>query len=92
MHPDFQRKGIGKALIHEGLSRLKDMNARGCCLVGHPQYYRQFGFENVEGLSHDGVPPEAFFVLPFDGTIAQGHVVFHEGFEANGQQGASAEA
>jgi putative acetyltransferase len=30
---EYQRQGIGKALIREGLSRLKDMNAQGCCLV-----------------------------------------------------------
>ena len=85
VHPDFQRKGIGKALIREGLSRLKDLKAKGCCLVGHPQYYRQFGFENVEGLIHGGVPPEVFFALSFDGNIPQGHVVFHEGFKADGR-------
>jgi putative acetyltransferase len=90
VHPDFQHKGIGKALIREGLSRLKDLKAKGSCLVGHPQYYRQFGFENVEGLIHEGVPPEVFFVLSFDGNIPQGHVVFHEGFKANGQQGGAA--
>ena len=87
VHPDFQRKGIGKALIREGLLRLKDLRAKGCCLVGHPQYYRQLGFENMEGLIHEGVPPEVFFVLSFDGNIPRGHVMFHEGFEANGQSG-----
>ena len=85
VHPDFQRKGIGKALIEEGLSRLKDLNAKGCCLVGHPQYYRQFGFANPEGLSHEGVPPEVFFVLSFDEIIPQGYVVFREGFKAIGK-------
>ena len=45
--PEHQRQGIGKALIWEGLSRLKDLNARGCCLVGHPEYYRKFGFTNI---------------------------------------------
>lgn len=34
--PAYQRQGIGKALIREGLSRLKDVHAQGCCLVGHP--------------------------------------------------------
>jgi putative acetyltransferase len=34
--PEYQRKGIGKALIEEGLSRLKSLNAQGCCLVVHP--------------------------------------------------------
>lgn len=83
VHPEFQHKGIGKKLIREGLSRLFDLKAKGCCLVGHPQYYQQFGFENVDGLIHEGVPPEVFFVLSFDGKIPQGHVVFHEGFKAN---------
>lgn len=84
VYPDFQRKGIGKALIQEGLSRLKNLKAKGCCLVGHPQYYRQFGFKNVEGLVHEGVPHEVFFALSFDGNIPRGNVLFHEGFKANG--------
>jgi putative acetyltransferase len=84
--PAHQRKGIGKTLIREGLSRLRDLNARGCCLVGHPEYYRKFGFKNVSGLGHEGVPPEVFFALSFDGHIPQGTVVFHEGFKADGQR------
>jgi putative acetyltransferase len=83
--PEYQRQGIGKALIREGLSRLKDMNARGCCLVGHPDYYRKFGFSNMSGLVHEGVPPEVFFALSFDGHTPQGTVAFHEGFKADGQ-------
>ncbi|MDD5638279.1 MAG: N-acetyltransferase [Atribacterota bacterium] len=86
VHPDFQRKGIGKALINEGLSRLKSLRAKGCCLVGHPKYYGQFGFKNVKELSYDGVPQEVFFVLSFDGNIPQGQVIFHEAFKADGQQ------
>lgn len=80
--PECQRKGIGKALIEEGLSRLNDRGARGCCLVGHPEYYRKFGFENAEGLVVEGVPQEAFFALSFDGHTPQGNVIFHEGFKA----------
>ncbi len=56
--PEYQQKGIGKALIQEGLSRLKDIGAKGCRLVGHPRYYRKFGFENVAGLTLEGVPQE----------------------------------
>jgi putative acetyltransferase len=84
--PAYQRQGIGKALIREGLSRLKDLNAGGCCLVGHPEYYRQFGFKNIPGLTHDGVPDEVFLALPFEGRTPQGTVEFHEGFKADGSQ------
>ncbi|MCJ7825343.1 MAG: N-acetyltransferase [Anaerolineales bacterium] len=82
--PEYQRQGIGKALIQEGLSRLTDMNAQGCCLVGHPDYYRKFGFENMSGLVHEGVPQEVFFALSFDGHTPQGTVTFHDGFKAEG--------
>jgi putative acetyltransferase len=82
--PEYQRQGIGKALIKQGLSRLKDLHARGCCLVGHPEYYRRLGFENIPGLVHEGVPPEVFFALSFDGHYPQGTVAFHEGFKADG--------
>ncbi len=83
--PELQRQGIGQALIEEGLSRLKGLNARGCCLVGHPGYYTRFGFKNVEDLAHEGVPPEVFFARSFDGHIPHGLVEFHEGFKADGK-------
>lgn len=82
--PSHQRHGIGKALIEHGLSRLKAKHARGCCLVGHPGYYRQFGFQNPSDLVVEGVPPEVFFALSFDGRYPQGTVTFHEGFKADG--------
>ena len=84
--PECQRKGIGKAMILEGLARLKDLKAQGCCLVGHPDYYRKFGFKNMSGLVHDGVPQEVFLALSFDGHTPQGAVTFHEGFKADGQE------
>lgn len=89
--PEYQRNGVGKALIQQGLSRLKDLNAQGCCLVGHPDYYKRFGFKNMPGFVHEGVPPEVFLALSFDGNIPQGTVVFHEGFKADGQQVAPAD-
>jgi putative acetyltransferase len=82
--PAYQRQGIGGALIEEGLTRLKGMGAGGCCLVGHPEYYRKLGFQNVSGLVHEGVPPEVFLALSFDGHTPQGTVAFHEGFGAEG--------
>ena len=90
--PDYQRKGIGKALIREGLTWLKALNAQGCCLVGYPEYYRQFGFENVAWLAIEGVPAEVFFALSFDGRMPRGNVTFHEGFKADGQPAQAVDA
>jgi putative acetyltransferase len=90
--PKYQRQGVGKALVQEGLSRLKNRNAAGCCVVGHPDYYRKFGFENVAELVLDGVPPEVFLILSFDGLTPKGTVAFHEAFKADGLQGAEGDA
>jgi putative acetyltransferase len=81
--PEYQRQGIGKALMQEGLSRLKNMNAQGCCLVGHPDYYGKFGFKNMSGLVLEGVPQEFFLALSFDGHTPQGAVTFHDAFKAD---------
>jgi putative acetyltransferase len=83
--PEYQCQGIGTALIQEGLSRRKDLNAEGCCVVGHPEYYRKFGFENVPELTIEGVPPEVFFALAFQGSTPRGTVTFHDGFKADDQ-------
>jgi putative acetyltransferase len=84
--PDYQRQGIGMALVLEGLTLLKGLNAQGCCLVGHPDYYRKFGFKNMAGLVHEGVPQEVFLAVSFDGHTPQGIVTFHEGLKADSQQ------
>lgn len=80
--PERQGQGIGQALIREGLARLTARGARGCVLVGDPAYYRRFGFRNPTGLVHEGVPPEVFLALPFDGPVPHGEVTFHPAFQA----------
>ena len=82
--PEYQKQGIGKSLINEGLSLLKQLDGQGCALVGNPNYYKWFGFKNFPEIVHDGVPQEVFLALPFNEKIPQGIVVFHEGFLANG--------
>jgi len=82
--PEYQRQGIGKSLIQEGLSLLKKLGGQGCALVGDPNYYIRFGFKNFPELVHGEVPQEVFLALPFNEKIPQGIVVFHEGFLANG--------
>lgn len=80
--PALQRRGIGKALIHEGLAALQALGAAGCVLVGDPGYYERFGFRNDPDLVYEGVPQEYFPVLPFDAETPRGTVQFHEGFSA----------
>lgn len=87
VNPGLQRQGIGSALIREGLARLRALDACGCCLVGHPGYYRRFGFENTPQLSLEGVPPEVFFALAFHGKIPSGTVAFHPAFLADRSPG-----
>jgi putative acetyltransferase len=82
--PAYQRQGVGKALVESGLSRLKGLNAGGCCVVGHPDYYCKFGFANTPRMVCEGVPPEVFFALSFDGRTPRGTVTFHAAFEADG--------
>lgn len=82
--PEYQRRGIGKALMHEGLSRLKALGAKGCALVGDPDYYKRFGFRSVPELTHEGVPQRNLLVLPFGESRPQGIVEFHPGFLATG--------
>ena len=80
--PDHQKQGIGKALINEGLSLLKDMGSQGCALVGPPEYYKKFGFRNYSEMIHEGIPQEVFLVLPFNKKMPKGIVTFHEAFKA----------
>lgn len=80
--PELHKKGIGKALINEGLSLLKELGSRGCALVGDPKYYNRFGFKNYPELIHEGAPQDVFLALPFNEKIPSGIVTFHEGFLA----------
>ncbi len=82
--PEYHKQGIGKSLINNGLSMLKELNGQGCALVGDPNYYNRFGFRNYPELIHEGIPQEFFLALSFTGQIPHGIVVFHEAFMANG--------
>lgn len=82
--PALQRQGIGQALVREGLSQLKTLGARGCVLVGPPEYYNRFGFESVPGLTVEGVPQQYCLALAFGPKQAQGTITHHEAFAATG--------
>jgi putative acetyltransferase len=80
--PDYQKQGIGKRLVNEGLEMLKDMGAEGCVLVGDPKYYERFGFRIPTGLKHEGIPQENFLALAFCNRTPKGTVQFHRAFSA----------
>jgi putative acetyltransferase len=82
--PEYQKQGIGKSLINEGLSLLKQLDGQGCALVGDPNYYKRFGFRNYPELIHEGIPQEVFLALPFNEKVPKGTIEFHEGFLATG--------
>ena len=42
--PDYQRRGIGRQLVQEGLIIAKDKGFNSVIVVGHPEYYPKFGF------------------------------------------------
>ncbi len=64
--PALQGAGIGRGLLRHGLTRAKRQGARICVVVGAPDYYAPFGFENAAGhglILPGPVEPERFQVL-----------------------------
>jgi len=83
VRPALQRKGIGRALIQEGLGHLREMNAQGCVVLGDPAYYGRFGFISDPELRYGDVPPEYFQGLAFTEAEPKGEVSYHAGFNAS---------
>lgn len=79
--PESQRKGIGSAIIREGLRRLKTMKADGCVVFGAPAYYGRFGFVSDPGLHYAGAPEGYFLALAFTKPAAKGEITYHPGFD-----------
>lgn len=81
--PNQQSKGIGQALINEGLKRLQHSGAHGCVVLGDPGYYSRFGFRSDPRLLYAGAQPEYFMCLAFSSPIPRGEVAYHPGFSAS---------
>jgi putative acetyltransferase len=45
--PVYQRRGIGTALVHEGLRVCRQAGSKVVIVLGHPSYYSRFGFSSV---------------------------------------------
>ena len=64
--PEFQKQGVGSALIRKGLQLAKELNYSHIFLIGHPTYYPKFGFEPARPYGFEliqfNVPNEVFMV------------------------------
>jgi putative acetyltransferase len=45
--PAFQRQGIGSALVRRGLEACRERGHRVVLVLGHPEFYRRFGFSSA---------------------------------------------
>jgi putative acetyltransferase len=70
--PEFQRQGIGAALIKAGIRRLEQKKSPFIVVLGHPEYYPRFAFAPamIRGIRCEWeVPEEAFMILVLDPVI-----------------------
>lgn len=78
--PGMQNQGIGRALVLDGLRRLRKSGAHGCVVLGEPDYYAHFGFHVSEDLRLEGVPPRYFMIQSFGSTVPHGRIDYHPAF------------
>lgn len=58
---EYRNRGVGAALMREGLRRAAAMGFRAALLAGDPAYYGRFGFRRSTGFgigNTDGIPEE----------------------------------
>ncbi|MFW5418260.1 N-acetyltransferase [Nocardiopsis sp. CNT-189] len=69
--PGHQNRGIGGALIRQGLEAAEAMGERFALVLGHPGYYPRFGFEQASAhrvtCTLSAGPGEGAMVMSLDG-------------------------
>ena len=85
--PELQKKGIGSALIGQGLAACSSIGWTAVFLLGDPRYYSRFGFEMAANreLIHSGPDGEYLQYLETETGALQGvtgEVRFHPVFDA----------
>ena len=75
VEPKLQGGGIGKSLVHHGLTEARRLGHRLCVVVGAPSYYGPYGFVGAvaAGLVLPGpVEPRRFQVLELEPGALEG--------------------
>lgn len=83
--PELQRRGIGKALIEEGLQIIRSLGARGCALVGDPAFYTRFGFRQNPKITLKDIPPQFFMCLTMIEPCPAGELSHHAAFSVSAE-------
>jgi putative acetyltransferase len=76
VEPRLQRRGVGRALMEEGLRRVREAGAAGCVVMAEPPFYQRFGFRKRTGVQPSIPLSDEFLVLPFGDEIPQGLVTY----------------
>lgn len=63
IRPDWQRRGVGSALMHAMIGAADALGEPVICLLGSPEYYTRFGFVPSTALGID--PPDAAWGVHF---------------------------
>ena len=79
--PDKQSQGIGKALVGEGMRRLRALGANGCILIGNPAYYVRLGFQCNGQLRYGALDPSLIQYMAFQGPPPKGTLTHADAFE-----------
>ena len=77
-----QKQGIGTAIAHEGLARMKAQGFSGCVLIGNPKVYGPMGFVSDGRLTYRDLCSDLVQWLSFDGSTPAGEIVFADALEA----------
>jgi len=70
--PEYQRQGIGSALVMTGIARLASSACSFVTVLGHTDYYPRFGFEPASRYgvrSQWDVPNESFMLLVLNESV-----------------------
>jgi putative acetyltransferase len=73
--PDFQRKGIGSALVRAGLTSCKQLGCQAVVVLGHADYYPRFGFSPANRYAircEYDVPDDVFMVVELEAGVLRG--------------------